>query len=173
MTTNAHKRQFAPEYSNTTYLAMINKEYAIGNYLSAPNCSLDMSNCHRRNWVILIEHLHLIKQYKLETLYLAVSIADRYLSKLAKTGKPSPCSETLAVTSILVAAKVEEPISPSVNIMRSLLEEFFDITLEKQNMLDMERQILLVLEFSVHHVSPISLMERYLRIFDIDEGGSN
>ena len=122
---------------------------------------------------MLIEHLHLLKQYKLETLYLAVSIADRYLSKLAKTGKLGPCTITLAAASVLVAAKVEEPFKPSVKLLISLLKKYYDLTLEKQNILDMETQILLELEFSVQHVSAITFLERYLQIFGIDEGRSN
>ena len=36
--------------------------------------------------VILIEELNLLKEYKLETLYLAVSLADRYLVNIAIKG---------------------------------------------------------------------------------------
>ena len=57
--------------------------------------------------VILIEELNLLKEYKLETLYLAVSLADRYLVNIAIKGQPSPNLIALAVTSILLAAKLE------------------------------------------------------------------
>ena len=36
---------------------------------------------------MLIEQLHAIKEYKIETLYLAVSLADRYLVHIAAQNK--------------------------------------------------------------------------------------
>ena len=58
--------------------------------------------------VLLIEELHALKKYKLETLYLAVSLADRYLVYIAVCEEKEPTSLiTLAVTCILMAAKLE------------------------------------------------------------------
>ena len=37
---NSHKRQFAPEYSYSSYLTMLEQEYAIGDYIENPNISL-------------------------------------------------------------------------------------------------------------------------------------
>ena len=80
---NSHKRQFAPEYSYPAYITMLRQEYAIGDYLSNPSCTLQISSFARQQMVMLIEELCNIKEYKLETLYLAVSIADRYLVNIA------------------------------------------------------------------------------------------
>ena len=60
--------------------------------------------------VLLLEELHNIKNYKVETLYLAVSLADRYLVKLALKKTRAPCLVTLAITCLLMAAKLEEPL---------------------------------------------------------------
>lgn len=57
--------------------------------------------------VMLIEDLCSVKEYKIETLYLAVSLADRYLVNIAVLGKVAPCLITLAVSCILMAAKLE------------------------------------------------------------------
>ena len=58
--------------------------------------------------VLLIEELHAVKNYRIETLYLAVSIADRYLKQLSLAGKEEPCLISLAVICTLIAAKLEE-----------------------------------------------------------------
>ena len=72
---DSFKRQFAPEYSYAAYRTMLRKEYAIGDYLSNPNCSLKMTDYTRQQMVMLIEDLCALKQYRIETLYLSVSIA--------------------------------------------------------------------------------------------------
>jgi hypothetical protein len=61
------------------------------------------------------------KQYKIETVFTAVAIYDRYLSKIGHFTFPRNKVCLLATTSILVAAKLEQPISPSFNRMISLL----------------------------------------------------
>ena len=88
---NSHKRQFAPEYSHSAYRSMLKTEYSIGDYLQSQACTLQMTNYTRQQMVMLIEDLALLKEYKHETLYLAVSIADRYLVNIAVEGKTAPC----------------------------------------------------------------------------------
>ena len=83
---NSHKRQFAPEYSHSSYLSMLRQEYAIGDYVKNPKCTLQMTDYTRQQMVMLMEDLTLLKEYKTETLYLAVSIADRYLVHIAVEG---------------------------------------------------------------------------------------
>lgn len=73
--------------------------------------------------VMLIEELHSIKEYKIETLFQAVSLADRYLVYISVCSNETPCLATLAVTSLLMAAKLEQPISPSFTRMINLLKE--------------------------------------------------
>lgn len=66
-----------------------------------------MTDYTRQQMVMLIEDLNTLKEYKLETLYLSVSLADRYLVNIAVQGKPAPCLITLAVVCVLIAAKLE------------------------------------------------------------------
>ena len=64
--------------------------------------------------VTLIEELHSCKDYRLETFFLAVSLADRYLVYTAAAeDEKAPSLILLAVTCLLLAAKLEEHISPS------------------------------------------------------------
>lgn len=61
------------------------------------------------------------KEYKQETTHLAGSLADRYLSIILDEGKPVPNLFLLGATVMLMAAKLEQPISPSFNRMLALL----------------------------------------------------
>ena len=103
----ASKRQFAPEYSHSSYIHMLKTEYAIGDYIANPNISLKVKAYGRQQMIILIEELHMLKEYKIETLYLAVSFADRYLVNIACKGEEAPNLISLAVVSLLMAAKME------------------------------------------------------------------
>ena len=109
-----------------------------------------------------------VKSYKLETLYLAVSLADRYLVNIAVRGEAAPCLINLGITCILMAAKLEEPVSPSFDYLIKILKERHQTDIAKQDLLELERKILIALEFSCHHVSPIPFIERYFRVFGID-----
>ena len=64
-------------------MSSLQREHAVGNYLEAKDgWKLDMNASHRKEMVCLIEKMHRLKSYRLETLYLAVNIADRYLSRV-------------------------------------------------------------------------------------------
>ena len=58
--------------------------------------------------IVLIQTLQQMKNYSDDTLLLAVSIADRFLAHIAdeEDAKP-PCRVVLAVTCLIIAAKVE------------------------------------------------------------------
>ena len=70
--------------------------------------------------VLLMEELWELREYKLETFYLSVSIADHYLMKLAKTKKKAPCLATLGLACLFLAAKLEQPKEPN---LRALLDD--------------------------------------------------
>ena len=76
-----------------------------------------LDNYSRLQMVILIEQLHELKKYKVETLYTAVSIADRYLINQAVTNNPTPDAVVLAVTAVMLAGKLEQEESPSFNVL--------------------------------------------------------
>ena len=54
-----------------------------------------------------MQDLHKKKEYKVETLHLASSIADRYLAIILGKGKSVPNLFALGATVMLMAAKVE------------------------------------------------------------------
>ena len=73
--------------------------------------------------VILIEIINNKKHYKLETFFLAVNIADRYLQAVAKEGKEAPSHILLAVTTVMLAAKMNESLRPCFDYTAELLPE--------------------------------------------------
>lgn len=63
------------------------------------------------------------KEYKNETMFLAANIFDRYLMHLGHWNLPVGNVVCLFTISILIAAKIEQPIMPSYNRMIRMLEE--------------------------------------------------
>ena len=117
---NAKKRQFAPELSQTVYNFMFSRSYPVGDYTAEAKSSVTRQD--RANMVNLIEQIHAVKDYRTETLYLAVSLMDKYLAILTMDNRTPPCLITLSVTCLLMAAKLAQPISPSFSRMITLLK---------------------------------------------------
>ena len=115
--------QHAAEYSQSAYNCMLKNESKLGNYFRLPSCQFSEmeKNGARQTIVLLIEEISSIKGYKELTLYLAVNIADKYLAELAKQGLAAPPIVTLGVVSLLLAVKMNEPISPNLSNMVHLI----------------------------------------------------
>jgi len=77
-------RQNAPEHAQTIYLNKLRGDKAIGNYInSAANSkTIKVTQDIRLYMVTVMMEVHRLKQYRDETLYLACSLADRYLANL-------------------------------------------------------------------------------------------
>ena len=125
------KVQFAPEYSQTAYNAMIRSEVAIGDYIGFNSGEHGVSELARKHMITLMEDLNRMKDYKEDTLFLAASIADRYLVNLAVKQVAPPCLIRLAIICTLMAAKLEQPIQPSFNRMVKLVAEQWDVNLTR------------------------------------------
>lgn len=67
-----------------------------------------------------------------------------------------------------MAAKLEQPISPSFTRMISLLTEEEKKSVTKQKLIDLETNILIMFGFDFNFPGPIQSMERYLRLLDYD-----
>ena len=96
---------------------MLERERAIGNYFELPRNSLCIASLDRESMVSLIQELHRVKCYGEDTFYLAVSIADRYLTILATQGKKAPNLIQLATISLLLAAKMYQHMNPCFDMM--------------------------------------------------------
>jgi hypothetical protein len=67
--------------------------------------------------------LHKDKKYRKETLFMACTIFDRYLIKIGHWNFPRSNILKLSLVSLLLAAKIEEPIQPSFDIMIKMLDQ--------------------------------------------------
>jgi hypothetical protein len=74
----------------------------------------------------------------------------------------------LAISSLLLAAKLEQPISPSFSKMINLIPEEERKNLTKEILIDLEGDILIRLGFDFNYPCPIQTMERFLRILNFD-----
>ena len=90
------------------------KEQAVGNYLSEEtSClTLQMNDYDRETMIALMQEIHRIKRYRIETLFLACSILDRFLQKLSETGIEAPNLVLLATVGLMIAAKLNEHAKP-------------------------------------------------------------
>ena len=109
------------------------------------------------------------KRYRNETLFVACSILDRYLSVFGWYNFPREKMCLLATVSMLMAAKLEQPISPSFSKMISLLSEVEKKQVSIDSMIKLVAEILVILSFDFNFASPYQSMDRYLRLLDYDQ----
>ena len=77
------KRQAMPEIAQDIYEIALRDECAVGDYTDAPeNSVVIMTGEVRLYMMTVIIEVHRKKNYKDQTLYLATSLADRYLAIL-------------------------------------------------------------------------------------------
>ena len=144
---------------------MREEEKLIGDYTR----SSSITNKTRASMILLIERLSENKEYTIDTICLAISLLDRYLAISEKVRRVS-CLGTIAVSCLLIAAKVEEAIIPSYKNMCNLLAKLQLVTIKPSQICACEKQILIALDFSVRHVASINFLERYLRLYGMDKG---
>lgn len=94
------------------------------------------------------------KGYREETHYLAVSIFDRYLKHVHQSMKREELP-LLVATSTIIAAKLEQPMTPSIKRMIKLLTIEEQHGIEKENVIKLERQMLTLLSFDFSAPSPL------------------
>ena len=80
---------------------------------------------------------------------MAVNIADKYLATLSRISKPAPHIITLGVVSLLMAVKINEPVVPNMRNMVILINEKNRCQLALQDLLQLEKQILIALNFDI------------------------
>ena len=66
-----------------------------------------------------------------------------------------------------MAAKLEQPMHPSFNIMIRLLADTQRLFVTKYALICLEEKIIRALEFSLHFVSTVPFLERYQLILGI------
>jgi len=82
-----------------------------------------ITNYDRSYGIQKIFDLHQKKEYKVETLFVAAGILDRYINMIGVLNFPKTLMVNLATISVLMSAKLEQPISPSFSRMINLLTD--------------------------------------------------
>lgn len=150
--------QAIAEYAQEVFQSMIEKEplYQIDNeYLKKVQTEVkDTSRGFLVEWIIDVH-----RKFRLmsETLYVTVSIIDRYLSKVSI--KKSQL-HLLGVTALLIATKYEEIYPPELKDLLSISENKFT----KEEVLALEQEVLSTLEFDFFAPSSFRFLERYRKI---------
>ena len=68
-----------------------------------------------------------------------------------------------------MAAKLEQPIQPSMVRMIKLVETNWGIKLQKDDLLKLEYDIIMTLDFSLQNGAPTLFVDRYMRLLDLDK----
>lgn len=111
--------------------------------------------------------LNLIRQYESDTLFQAVNIMDRYLML---TGLPDFRVEdlnVLACTSLLIAAKLEQPHIPNYANMVLAYKQVRtqgDRMVTRADLKLMEQRVLVRLGFDFSFCSPRHFLDRFARV---------
>jgi hypothetical protein len=103
----------------------------------------------RETIIELISYLHQKKQYKVDTFHVAVAIMDRYFRSLTSTKREAPIANIMATVSLLLAAKLEQSISPSFNRMINTLPHASRDGVTKPTLILIEFDIIMTLQFDL------------------------
>jgi cyclin B len=120
----------------------------------------DQKDLNEKMRSILVDWLvevHLKFKLSAETLFLTVSLLDRYLK--VRTVQRTKL-QLVGVTCMLIAAKFEEIYAPEVRDFVNITDKAYSRT----QILDMEVNILKKLDFKVVTVSPFTFLQRYLSV---------
>ena len=81
---------------------------------------------------------------------------------------------TLALVSIILAGKLSQQKQVCYPKMMALINKAKGLQhITRQNLIEFEVKVLNILEWDLNCVSPISFLERYQRIFDLDKENDN
>ena len=67
-------------------------------------------------------------------------------------------------TSTILAAKLEQPMTPSIKRMIKLLYQEEEALVDKESVIWLEEQMLTTLQFEFNHPSALTFLERFMRL---------
>jgi len=71
------------------------------------------------------------------------------------------------VASTILGAKMEEPITPSINRMIRLLPYMEQQSVTKEKIIKLEERILKRFDYDCNMLSPLPFLERYIRLTNL------
>lgn len=111
------------------------------------------------DWIV---DVHLKFKLKPETLFLTVNLIDRYLEKVTILRSKL---QLVGVSAMLIACKYEEIYAPEIKDFVYITDKAYT----KEEILQMEGNILSVLEFSLTFTSSLIYLDRYANLLNYDE----
>ena len=157
--------QIPKEYINSIYYNLL-KEEDIGIFPPPKyNYMNDQDEITERMRGILIDWLievHYKFSFTDETLYMTVSIIDRYLSENQITKKKL---QLLGITALFISCKHEEIDLPKINDFTYITNNAY----EKNEVIEMENDVLKYLKFNLLYPSPIKFFEYLSLNFNFDK----
>eukprot|EP00746_Dinoflagellata_sp_MGD_P152944 gnl/MRDRNA2_/MRDRNA2_83977_c0_seq5.p1 gnl/MRDRNA2_/MRDRNA2_83977_c0~~gnl/MRDRNA2_/MRDRNA2_83977_c0_seq5.p1 ORF type:complete len:382 (+),score=80.92 gnl/MRDRNA2_/MRDRNA2_83977_c0_seq5:93-1238(+) len=131
-----------------------------------PDYMETQADINPRMRAILIDWLvevHMKYKLKAETLFLAISILDRFLAKKRVSRKKL---QLVGVVSTLIAAKYEEIYPPEINDLVYICDKAYT----KNEIVEMEIVVLNALEFQLRVPTAVAFLDRYGEINSCTEG---
>jgi len=154
----------APTHLILLSLLLVALPHYQGEYQADPNYmegQPDLTWRMRSTLVDWLVGIHWQYKWQAETLLLAVNILDRYLSKkqVDKTKL-----QLVGATAMLIACKYEQIYTPYIEDFNYLCEEMYT----KQQFIDMERNILVTLNFKLGQPSAMTYLRRISKAENYD-----
>ncbi|CAD6187629.1 unnamed protein product [Caenorhabditis auriculariae] len=139
---NERSTEYVPEYADDIfcYYKSREKKFLVNDYIETKKHPAIGKSRRSVRLVEFIAQMHCKHEFLPETLFLAVKIADLYISKATEVKKSE--LNVLATASLLLAAKFEEVTLPPI-------ENFSHRSLSVKKIKSKEREILKTLEFDV------------------------
>lgn len=126
------------------------------NYMNTQYDINDKMRAMLNDWLI---EVHLKFKLVPETLFLTVNLIDRFLARYQVHRQKL---QLVGVTCMLIASKYEEIYAPEVKDFVYITDKAYD----KEEILQMEREILMTLEFDISGPSPFRFLERFVKFVD-------
>ena len=111
------------------------------------------------DWII---EVHFQFKLKVESLFLTVNLIDRFLEKVQVTKENL---QLVGVSAMLIACKYEEIWPPLIKDYIHISDNAYD----KQQIITMENNMLMELDFNVNFVSSHNFLERFVQIGSTDK----
>jgi len=132
------------------------------------NCDNYITAFERGYAIQKIQYLHEKKKYRPETYFTAVSIFDRYLATIGQWNFSPGHACLLATVSMLLAAKLDQPMQPCFARMREHLLPEEQKVVTREAYLQLEADILRTFGFDFNCPGPVPSLDRYVRILRVN-----
>jgi cyclin B len=155
--------QMAASYANDIFENFFNleREYRVNpNYMSRQETVNEKMRCILIDWLV---EVHLKFRMALETLFITVQIIDRYL----QVRNVRRCKlQLVGVSALLVASKYEEIYPPQIKELIYITDKAYT----KQDILEMEADILSVLDYQFCVPTTHTFLCRFLKAAHAERG---